>query len=61
MEEVVSQIVFFEIHQVEASISQQSAGTSFGEILDALRKTIEEIKVDNVLAKEHLGKEDMMF
>lgn len=61
MEEDVAQIVVYEIQQVEASVLQQSAGTSFGDILDALQKTIEETKVDNALVKERLEKQDMMF
>lgn len=61
MEETDAQIVISETQQVEAFISQQSVGTSYGDILDALRKTIEEIKVDNALVKERIEKQDMMF
>ena len=61
MEEVATQIVVSETQQVEASVSQPSAGTSSQDIPNALRKTIEEIKVDNVLVKERLDKQDMMF
>lgn len=61
MEEVAAQIVVSETQQVEAFIPQQLAGTSYVDILDALQRTIEEIKVDNALVKERLDKQDMMF
>lgn len=61
MEEDVAQPVVFEDQQIEVSLHQQSAGTSSREILDALRNTIEEIKVDNALVKKRLDKHDMMF
>lgn len=42
MEEVAAQIVTSETQQIQAFISQPSVGTSFGDILDVLRMTIEE-------------------
>lgn len=61
MEEADAQLVIYEDQQskdqqIEVSPLQHSIGTSFGDILDALRKTIEEIKVDNALVKERLDK-----
>ena len=61
MEKAVAQPVVSEDQQIEVSLHQQFAGTSFGEIPDALQKTIEEIKVDNALVKERLDKQDMIF
>lgn len=61
MEEVVAQIFVSETRQLKASVSQPSAGTSSGDIPDALRRTIEEIKANNAVVKERLDKQDMMF
>lgn len=61
MEEAAAQSVISDDQRIEVSLHQQSARTFSGEIPDALRKTIEEIKVDNALVKERLEKQDMMF
>lgn len=61
MEEAAAQIVVSETQQVEVSVSQPSVGTSSRDIPIGLIKTIEEIKADNALVKEHLNKQDLMF
>lgn len=61
MEEVVAHPIVYEDQQTEVSLHQKSVGTSSGEIHDALRKTIDEIKIDNALVKERLDKQEMMF
>lgn len=61
MEEAATQIVVSETQQVESSVSPPFVGTSSGDIPDAFRKTIKEIKTDNALVKECLDKQDMMF
>lgn len=61
MEEAAAQLVASENQQsedqeIEVSLHQQSVGTSSGEIPDALRKIIEEIKANNALVKERMDK-----
>lgn len=59
-DEAATQIVVSETQQVKVSVSQPSAGTSFGDIHVGLMKTVEEIKVDNALVKYRLDKQDLM-
>lgn len=61
MEEVVAYPFVSEDQQIEVYLPQQSARTSSGEIPDVLLKTIEKMKVDNALVKEHLDRQEMMF
>lgn len=61
MEEPASMTIVSKTQQVGVFVSQSYTGTSSGEISIKLIKTIEEIKADNAMVKEHLDKQDLMF